>query len=90
MADGYNYEHEREKMAALREKNQRLLDEKKALLIKLQQGEKLKINLKETRKDTKKLASHREKLRAALQAGDRGVSDEETEEREKVIFISTH
>lgn len=90
MAADYNYEQEREKMAALREKNQRLLDKKKALLIKLQEGEKLKINLKETRKDAKKLASQREKLRAAL--GDRGgVSDEETEEREKPpdTFTST-
>lgn len=77
MAAEYDYDQEREKMAALREKNQRLLDEKKALLIKLQEGEKLKANLKETRKDTKKLASQREKLRAVL--GERNGCEKEME-----------
>lgn len=90
MAAEYDYDQEREKMAALREKNQRLLDEKKALLLKLQAGEKLKANLKETRKDTKKLASQREKLRAVL--GERNDCEEEivsqTQPPEKSASVS--
>lgn len=74
---------EREKMEALRLENQRLLDKKKLLLIKLQEGEKYKRDLKEAQKGAKKFAARKEKLQTVL--NERCVDEKFAEEKYKVL-----